>query len=254
MQVNLRKTLAASGITAAFLFVAVPGAEATLILAAQANGTEICAVDNNAFACTFGTVVLDQDPTLGKLALGDAVTPIDVGGLLVLGSVHTSTVGPPLNILNSSSLNVSNPTGAPITANVAVGDTDYFPPVNVAFASGSGTWENADGSQITLEWWNDPSNEQGAEDPFDRPGNLIFTCSDTAVGPADAFACASGPLGVNDPNPFSMTVAFDFTLEPGGELINRGMTEIKPVPEPALLSLFGLGACAAASRLRRRRA
>jgi len=58
---------------------------------------------------------------------------------------------------------------------------------------------------------------------------------------------------VPDPALFSMTLGFDFTLTPGGHLLGRGQTLLKPlaaVPEPATLALFGLAAIAFARKRR----
>jgi hypothetical protein len=160
---------------------------------------------------------------------------------LVSGSLHTATFGPPLNILNSSSLEVLNATGAAATISVAVSQTGYTPPVSLATTSGSGTWVNAIDSTIHLEWYNDPTNAQGAETSADRPGILLDTFDFTVDANPDAHSHVGGPFAVLDANPFSMTVAFDFTLVDGGSLISRGMSEIKPtgVPEPGILLLLG---------------
>ena len=229
-------------------------AEAALILAASAGGVDICSVDNNAFVCTWGAQVLDVDPTLGTLALGDTTTPINVGGLLVLGSVHTASFGAGLNLLDSSSLEVTNPTGAPISASVSVGATDFVGPVTEAFTTGSGTWVGANGSNILLTWYNDPANAQGAEAPGDRPGLLLDSFAYLAVGPLDSFSHSGGPFPVADPAAFSMTLGFDFTLAAGGALLSRGQAELKPVaPEPLTLTLLAMGLGGLAIKRRRER-
>ena len=40
-------------------------------------------------------------------------------------------------------------------------------------SAGSGVWQNAIGSTITMSWFDDPNNGQGADNPGDTPGNLI---------------------------------------------------------------------------------
>ena len=45
----------------------------------------------------------------------------------------------------------------------AISDTDYTPPINNVEVSGSGTFVNSTGSSTTYTWFNDPLNNQGAE-------------------------------------------------------------------------------------------
>jgi len=219
-----------------------PPAHALLEFAGDAGGVLVCATDNNV-PCVFGTQIPDTNPAPNVLALGSTATPILIDGLSVMGSVSTAIFGA-VNILDSSSLAIANVAGAPVTGHFTVSATGFVPPVNTSFLSGSGTWVTADGSTMTLTWFNDPQNAQGAETSLDRPGTLLGTFTDIATGPADSFS-STNTVAVSDLAPFSMTLGFDLTLTPGGSLISRGQTEIKPVstavPEPSTLMLVGLG-------------
>jgi hypothetical protein len=149
--------------------------------------------------------------------------------------------------LNTSSLSIINLTSVTKTVTVAVSDTDFTGPVASFETAGSGVWQNANGSTITLKWYDDPANGQGADDPTDTPGNLIDSFTDTSTAIVDSFS-HDGSGAVTDSGPFSMTEEAVFTLTPFAQLVNRGQSEVKigVVPEPStwammLIGFVGLG-------------
>jgi PEP-CTERM motif len=224
---------------AAVLFWAAPG-HATLLLAAEVGGVTFNCADQS--GC-------DTNPTVGILAVGNQV----LGGVQFLGSVQEQTIGS-VNILNTSSLTITNTNATAVDIAFAVSGTDFTGPVESFSASGSGTWQQAIGSDLTLGWYNDANNQQGAETVNDHPGVLLHSFSDTATLITDAFSTvASG--AVFDPNLFSMTETAFGTLTAGGSLVNRGQTEIKEqvIPEPASLAILGSGLMMLGWAVRRRR-
>jgi len=196
------------------------------------------------------TQIADTDPRVGFLGLG-TVTPF--AGYTVEGSLHTQVIasGAPgsLNILDSSSLSITNDTGGLVTGTVAVSGTNFRGPIQSASSSGSITWQNAVGSTINAQWRDDPQNGQGAENATDLPGQLVHSWLATADSIADADSTASGLVAVNDPVAFSMSLGFVLTTrDPTGagdgvfaRVVNRGQTEIKAVvPEPSTVAMAGL--------------
>jgi len=248
MALGGRKTLVALSVVVALGLSAASRADATLVLAGTADGNDFCAVDNDAFVCGHGMVISDVDGAVGVLDLGASNT---FGAIELNGAVSAQLIGPPFNILASSTIAIRNTNaigGASADLTLAISATDFVGPATEAVTTGSGTWVVATGSTADLEWWNDPDNAQGADDPADRPGGLVDSFSDTADDAADSFSHNGGPFVVNDPGLFSMTLGFDLTLTGGGRLISQGQAEIKPtaVPEPASMALFGLGLAAVA--------
>src|SRR6188508_3605779 len=148
---------------------------ATLQIAWDFGGTTGLCVDNT--GC-------DQNLAVGTLQLADQT----INGVEVNGSVQTSTKSATSDILNTSSLSVINTTGSDIQVTVTVGDNNFIGPVTQFATAGSGVWQNAVGSNITLNWYNDPANAQGADTAGDTPGGLIDTFTSTAIFAADSFS------------------------------------------------------------------
>lgn len=211
----------------AIVFAAAFGAEpahATLELAIDIGGS--------VFTCADGQAC-DINPAAGVLQIGD----MTIDGVRLNGSIQTSTRGP--DTLNTSSLIIRNTTGAAISGEAVISDTDFTDNVSAILTSGAGTWSLASGSSTVNSFFADALNRQGGGPLLLTPGTLIDSFSDTAVGPADSYSHdGSGPFSPS--GPFSMTEEVTLTLTPGANLVNRGQT-MTAVPEPSTWALVALG-------------
>jgi hypothetical protein len=203
-------------------------AGATLIVSYDISGTAATCVDNA--AC-------DTNPAVGTLQLGNQ----SINGVQVNGSIQIASMGA-TNILDTSSLQLINNSGADRSITFTVSATNFIGPVTAFNTSGSGTFETAIGSNILLQFWDDPANQQGADGGVaDHPGTLIDSFSHSVTLVADSFS-HNNSGAINDPGLFSMTEEASGTLVAGGSLVNRGQTEIKTeVPEPGSLLILGTG-------------
>lgn len=238
-KMTLKKSMQGLAIFAAVLALPLE-AHATLLLAANVGGANICASDNNV-GCGFAgsTTLADTNAAVGVLSLAN----FTLDGITINGSLAMSTRGNP-DTLSSSSLTIFNSNSTAVTITFAIGDTGYNS-ANVAHSSGSGTFLLSEGSTLTQSWFNDANNAQGGENPTDTPGVLVDTLTTTAVGPAFSFSQNGGPFPVSDPGAYSMTNFFTLNLVGGGSLVSLGQTLIKTevavVPEPDTLALLGIG-------------
>lgn len=226
---------------------AVVGLTAPAHAVLQISGT----VGGIAVQCADGAAC-DTNPATGQLSVGDQT----LNGVQFIGSSQTQTIGPPSNRLDTSSFQIINNSGSTQNIQLAVGGTGFASPTTLFSASGGGTFETAAGSNITLSFFADSANSQGADTPTDAPGTQLFTGAHTAAGLTDTFSINSGTLPLVETGPFSMTLLASGNLIDGGSLVGRTqalVTDVtQSVNEPGSLAVLA-GSLAAFGLWRRRR-
>jgi len=203
----------------------------------------------------------------------DAGTPNSIsvaagmaGQVSFTGEFSQSVIAGTTDALTSSATTITN-TSATDTYEIfaAVSGANFTGPDNMVSASGSGTWLDTVGSTITLDYYDDPANVLGAQctialpqcQPLTTPGNLVFsfTSAPATATSSYAFNPATTMLATPDGALYSMTEYWTYTLLPGGELTSRGQTETKTfTPEPASLTVIGIGLLGIGLVRRRRKA
>ncbi len=255
---SIKRKILVSALTASVLaFGAATSAQANLWMAY--SGTD--GTNSFAGACQDGAAC-DTNILTGTIALNPLTLINPLPGLIITNLGTTSTISPGpggVNTLLGGSLiatygaltNVVAPVAGFVTIHTAFGDVNYVGPSTSWTTTGSGTWgtvggvgSSTTGSSSLMTFYNDPENNQGAEDALDRPGNLVNSVNSIATGNIlDSFAFTNnGLLTFPDGAQYSMTLGTDFVLVAGASLASQGQGIAKStttIPEPGSMLLLG---------------
>ena len=252
--------LAAVTLAACGLILAAPGQTLAQTLQIRAS------IDGGPFTLdVLDNSPQDSNPAIGIIALGSTTTPINFGGLLVLGSVSTSDKPgfSALSQLASSSLSVTNTTGAAHTVVLQISDNGFtLPPSPLAMlGTASGTF-----SPLSSTGNTQVGGASATATAYADAGNAKFTNGFLVQNFSTGVAAAGTPLlsfsNTQQASPFSYGSAYSMTVQltytiPNNVVFNGRSNVIQAlgtVPEPSSVVMIGMGAAAlfGLSRYRRR--
>jgi hypothetical protein len=250
---SLFRALAPLALAGLFLLASTPGAFAApsgvlTLTATETGGPTLTVVDGGAG---------DADGSVnGSISLGTTTTPITFGDFSVLGSVSTSnSPGATLAQLVSSSLSVTNTTGALHTINLQISDKGFTSPFPATFgATASGTF-NVDPNFSVMSVLGSTAHATAYADFTNTLFGTQHTVQDYSFAAGDVTTDSyantvahviPGPQS----SPYAMTVQLVFDVAGHNILSSRNDSiTASPVPEPATLlsmavglPLLGLGA------------
>ena len=211
----------------------------------------------------------DADGSVNIIDINSPFQPIP--GFSVQGSFSKSKLGG-LSLMTTAESTVQNDRDTATRAYVVVSDTDFKPTASIASVTSGCTFTSAVGSTMYNAFYDDPLNTQGAD--YDAlnyadflaniasltPGTKIDDITFTSSGPAlETFSHNTYDIDVSDPNPYSMTLLFDYTLTPHGVLnahaqsIVKNQTSIPEFPSLALPAGMIVGLLGAVLLIKRTR-
>jgi PEP-CTERM motif len=229
----MRYTLQLAAAAAVFPIITLgTPASAALQLYIDVSGTVFTCADNA--GC-------DSDPATGTIAIpAVTINGVTISEKTIL-SLGTPADPNPIDLLDISALAVTNTTGVVKTVTAVVSDTDFTSPVEQFSSAGSGLWVATNGSTIIQTWYLDPANTQGADSTGNTPGMLLATEINTAAAITQSFS-QNTKMPLDLTSPFSMTEEANYTLMPGGSLLNRGQAEVMSgIPEPSTWAMMVIG-------------
>ncbi len=207
-------------------------AHATLQFTVGISGTE------SSFTCVDNDTACDTNPAVGEINILNMSFDGLVGTDVVVQSSGNSG-HPAVPSLSYSIGSFLNGSGENLDADFAVSDTDFRGPANLDL-NADASFTSADGSNVMLGWFADPSNTQGGNTPTDAPGMELDDTEFEAPG-----AAASESMTVlSKSSLYSLSDQGTLFLVAGGAVSGGQSATFSfgpPVPEPSTWAMMILG-------------
>jgi hypothetical protein len=183
------------------------------------------------FTCVDNDPVCDTNPATGVITFPE----INFDGLTAVDVTVTATA----DSLSFTVGSLTNDTGAALSANFAVSDTDFSGDTNRLKTSFTTTWTNAAGSSIGVAWFEDPANAQGANMPTDAPGSK-FDSASTDVVTGNQSESHSNTVALAVSPSFSLTMKGSMDLANGGT-VSASDSVTAAIPEASTWTMLIAG-------------
>jgi hypothetical protein len=191
----------------------------------------------SSFACVDNSSC-DSDPATGVISIPSVSSP--EFGISATDVKLTSTGGTEAPAaLDAKIGSFSNTSGGTLSGAFALGDTS-FSGAKLFRISVSTTWTNATAdSALDVSWFADPLNQQGANTPFDAPGNQFDSTELDSPESGNGTVTFSDTVALNVSSPFSLTLQGDLALANGATV--SATESVTAIPEASTWTMLIAG-------------
>ena len=212
---------------------------AVAALSAPAHATLQFSIGNgeSSFGCV-DNFSCDNDSAVGVISIPSVSSP--EFGISATNVKLRSTGGAEAPAaLDATIGSFSNTSGGTLSGAFALGDRS-FNSAKLFRISVSTTWTNATAnSELDMSWFADPSNQQGANTPFDAPGNQFDSTELVSPESGNGTVTFSDTVALNVSGPFSLTLQGDLALANGATV--SATESVTAIPEASTWTMLIAG-------------